>query len=271
MKTNQFLSIVIFVFISLTSFAQIKVNSSGKVGIGIDPDAGYNLNTYSAIFKSGATYPDLIIAGDPADYGKAIYSSSNNYCSVGTSTKQFKNVFAKYHYATGVLLTSDKRLKQNFRNIDKPLEKLMQMNGQKYDFISQGSDSIKNEKVNERDLLLEKDRLGFIAQDLQKIVPEAVFYFKDEDRYYIDYNAVIPVIVEAMKAQQAQIEVLKSEVANCCTANLKSASLASGTRNNLADNIAQLDQNIPNPFSQETHIGCFILKNLALLFCISTT
>ncbi len=248
------------VVLSFGVFAQLKVSSTGKVGIGIDPDATFNLCMNSTIFKSGFTYPNLIITGDPtnAPYGRAMYPSSNNTCRLGLTTNQFYAVYAASHYANITLLTSDKRLKENFRAIDQPLTKLLQMNGMKYDFISQGTDTIKNEKEKQRRLRLEKNRLGFIAQDLEKIVPEAVFYFEDEDRYYIDYNEVIPVIVEAMKEQQAKIEELRSAVANCCNANLKSASIPTGTTNNIAENVALLDQNVPNPFSQETKIGCFI-------------
>jgi hypothetical protein len=256
-KISMFLSVCLIV-LSFGAFAQLKVGSTGKVGIGLDPDAGFNLSLENAIFKSGNGYPDLYITSDPGAYGRAIYPSSNSTCKLGTNSKQFNTIYATHHYANTTLLTSDKRLKENFRSIDQPLEKLLQINGQKYNFISQGTDTIKNENEKQRQLRFEKDRLGFVAQDLEKILPEAVFYFKDEDRYYIDYNAVIPVIVEAMKAQQTQIEGLKTEVESCCKANLKNASLTSLTTNSFAENIAQLDQNIPNPFSQETKIGCFI-------------
>jgi hypothetical protein len=258
-KFSMFLSVCLIV-LSFGAFAQLKVSSTGKVGIGIDPNASYNLSTQTAIFTTAgySSYSDLVISYDPANYGKAIYPSLNNKCTVGTSANQFYTVYAQYHYANTNLLTSDKRLKENFRTIDQPLTKILQMNGQKYDFISQGTDTIKNEIEKQKRLRLEKNRLGFIAQDLEKILPEAVFYFKDEDRYYIDYNAVLPVLVEAMKAQQGQIEVLKSEVESCCKSNLKSASLTEVPTNNLAENVAQLDQNVPNPFSQETKIGCFI-------------
>ena len=189
-----------------------------------------------------------------------IYPGADNAGSIGLLNNQFRDVHAKYHYANGVLLTSDKRLKENFRTIDQPLNKLLQMNGQKYDFISQGTDTIKDVKEKQKQLRLEKNRLGFIAQDLEKILPDAIFYFKDEDRYYIDYNAIIPVIVEAMKEQQTIIQELKNNVAsieaNCCSNSLKSASIPTGTT--LTENKAQLDQNIPNPFSKETRIGCFI-------------
>lgn len=257
MKTNLFLLVSIILLFSLPSLAQLKVNSTGKVGIGMEPDATYSLSPYSVIFKAGSSYPDLILGPNPSlTQTRAIYPSVNNTGSIGWTTNQFYSIYGQYHYANGLLLTSDKRLKDNFQTIDHSLDKLLQINGQKYDFISQGTDTIKDVNEKQKRLRLEKNRLGFIAQDLEKIVPEAVFYFKDEDRYYIDYNAIIPVIVEAMKEQQQIIKDLKGKVAsieaNCCNNNLKGASIAP------SENKAQLDQNIPNPFSKETRIGCFI-------------
>lgn len=67
-----------FLFVCFSSYSQLKVNSSGKVGIGIDPDATYNLRLNTAIFITGYTYPNIIIGTDPVNYGRAIYPSSNN-------------------------------------------------------------------------------------------------------------------------------------------------------------------------------------------------
>ncbi len=246
-----------FLTLSIGVFAQIKVDATGNValkGTYLSPSTGITFNGTAIFYQIG----NVPLSINWSSNVPQIYPGAGNAGSLGISAYQFNSIYAKYHYAGTVLLTSDRRLKENFRTIDKPLDKILQMSGQKYDFISQGTDTIKDEKEKQRRLRLEKDRLGFIAQDLEKIVPEAVFYATDEDRYYIDYNAVIPVIVEAMKAQQIQIEGLKTELAGCCKSNLKSASLASGTTNNLAENIAQLDQNIPNPFTRETKIGCTI-------------
>jgi len=53
----------------------------------------------------------------------------------------------------------------------------------------------------------EKTRLGFIAQDLKAIFPELVD--EDKDGYmYVDYVGLIPVLVESVKEQQAQIDEL---------------------------------------------------------------
>lgn len=260
MKTKIFLLLTVISIFSLSAYSQLKVNSSGRVAIGSDPDATYYLKLTSAIFKAGSTYPDLIIGPNPSQtQTRCIYPTVNNNGAIGWSTNQFFSVHAQYHYANGVLLSSDKRLKENFRTIEQPLNKLLQLNGQMYDFISQGTDTIKDEIEKQKRLRLEKDRLGFIAQELEQVIPEAVYYFKDEDRYYIDYNALIPVVIEAMKEQQKTIQDLENKVvsieANCCTYHLKSASIT--PTDNFATN-ARLDQNVPNPFSRETRIDCYI-------------
>ena len=188
-------------------------------------------------------------------YGRAIYPSFNGSCIVGTPTNQFTAIYAQYHYSGATYHFSDTRLKENLRVIEKPLEKLLQMNGVKYDFIKLSNDSITNEAEKQKLEKMQKNKLGFLAQDLEKILPEAVLYDEDEDRYYIEYNAVIPVIVEAMKEQQAQIEELKSLIAS---SSLKSATIPTGNTINLSENQASLEQNIPNPFNQETRIGCTI-------------
>lgn len=89
MKNLKYFIGVIFLFISVLSYSQLKVNSGGKVGIGIDPDATYNLRLNTAIFITGYTYPNIIIGNDPVNYGRAIYPSSNNMCRIGTPNNQF--------------------------------------------------------------------------------------------------------------------------------------------------------------------------------------
>jgi len=270
MKTKTFLFLLVLSFFVFNANAQINVDCNGKVGIGLDPIASYDLTLNSLIFRVGGPYSDLIIGYDPLHAGNlAIYPTINNNCTLGTEANQFYSIYGTYHYANTTLLTSDKRLKENFRSIEKPLDKLLQMSGQKYDFISQGTNTIKNENEKQRQTRFEKDRLGFVAQDLEKILPEAVFYFKDEDRYYVDYNAVIPVIVEAMKEQQAQIEELKSVVASCCTANLKNAILITNAPKTQANGVNKLYQNTPNPFLQNTTIGYSLTENVQkAMICI---
>ena len=52
--------------------------------------------------------------------------------------------------------------------------------------------------------------IGFIAQELEIIYPELV---KTGSNGYksVDYSKLTPILVEAIKAQQAQIDALKTE------------------------------------------------------------
>ena len=54
--------------------------------------------------------------------------------------------------------------------------------------------------------------VGVIAQELETVLPEAVE--TGEDGYKsVDYNNITPLLIEAMKEQQEQIETLKSDKA----------------------------------------------------------
>ena len=275
MKNLKLITIIVFLFLSVSSYSQLKVNSSGNVGIGVNPASStYELKVLDAIFPSDYydNYPAIIVSNNE-DFYKAIYPSVNNYCALGTEDNQFAVVRAQYVYGNGNLLTSDRRLKENFRDIENPLEKLLQVKGLKYDFIKQQNDSLLNEKQKQKQAEMRKDRMGFVAQDLEKLFPEAVLYDKDEDMYYIEYNAIIPVIVEAMKEQQTQIEELKSELNNCCESNLKSGTINNPEDLKLSDTQAKLYQNTPNPFNAQTSIRFEIpetVQNAQLHICNMT-
>lgn len=255
MKNLKYFIGVMFLFISILSYSQLKVGSSGTVGIGLDPVSTYHLRLSTAIFYTGSGYSDIIVGSDPVQYGRAIYPSQNNLCRIGTPSYQFAAVYAQYHYAGTTYHFSDTRLKENLSIIEKPLEKLLQINGVKYDFISQSNDTTGNEAERQKLEEMRINKLGFLAQDLEKVLPEAVLYDKDQDRYYIEYNALIPVIVEAIKEHNVQIENLKNELADCCQNNLKSGLITSSINGqSQTGSEAKLYQNNPNPFNVQTTV-----------------
>jgi|GEM_PF-3946444 hypothetical protein len=61
MKNLKYFIGIIFLVISVSSYSQLKVNSSGKVGIGMDPDATYNLRLNTAIFVTGYIYIRILL------------------------------------------------------------------------------------------------------------------------------------------------------------------------------------------------------------------
>jgi len=224
---------MLFPFISLTGWSQIVVDSYGYVKLADD----LNVNKY---YSSSQIFPD-----------------ETNCSYLGTTTNQFYHIRGQYHFATTTLLTSDKRLKQNFRKIENPLEKIVQLNGKIYDYIPEASDSIGSNEIKEQKAALKRNKQGFIAQEVKEIVPEAVVYEKESDLYYIDYNAIIPLLVEAMKEQQANIEALEARIEKLeGSSTMKSANVGSNSDNSeiITPNNATLAQNIPNPFSNNTRI-----------------
>lgn len=100
------------------------------------------------------------------------------------------------------------------------------------------------------------DRIGLIAQDLQKVFPELVS--KNNEGYLgVHYIGMIPILVEAIKEQQQIIDTLTHRINNLSpeTYKLKSESTS------VSDDVtlqSSLSQNKPNPFNQETIIEFFI-------------
>ena len=91
--------------------------------------------------------------------------------------------------------------------------------------------------------------MGFVAQDLAKVLPDAVM--KDEEGYYaVNYDAVIPLLVEAVKELDSQVQTskdLQREIADL-RAELNELKGIEGLGE------VQLFQNTPNPSNVDTHI-----------------
>ena len=54
----------------------------------------------------------------------------------------------------------------------------------------------------------ENVRVGVIAQEVEKVLPEAVSR-DDQDLMYVDYEALTVVLIEAYKEQKSEIELLR--------------------------------------------------------------
>jgi hypothetical protein len=240
MKKIELLFSLCFVVLSYGAFAQLKVTSNGYVGIN-NPTPSYRFDVNSG--ESRFSYPDryplhLLTSGtDP------MLCSDNKIVFYRIDGTGFANIQCQV-----CTEHSDSTAKENIIYLKgiglKTVEKLRGV-----------SFNWKNDK-NKR------MQSGFLAQEVEKVIPEAVFTNDSTQKKSLAYSVIIPYLTEAIKEQLAQIEELKSKITsieeNCCKNNLKSQSVATGTTNDIAVNQAQLDQNIPNPFSKETKIGCYV-------------
>ena len=96
--------------------------------------------------------------------------------------------------ATGnITAFSDARLKDNITKIPDALNKLNQLKGVTY---------------TRKDIASDKQYAGLIAQDVQKVLPEAVAT-TEGDIIAVDYNGVIGLLVEAIKELNNRIDKLE--------------------------------------------------------------
>ena len=102
-----------------------------------------------------------------------------------------------------------------------------------------------------RDLNIDKS-LGLSAADLEAVLPEAIRH-DPEGMVYINYSAIVPVLVEAFKEQQRTIELLQKEIADLKNGRKEMCGIEKQEENR---NI--LYQSTPNPTNSSTTIECSI-------------
>ena len=187
------------------------VFNNGKLGIGHNaPNAplafanvtGPKISLYSG--TANAQY-GLGVEG----YQLQIYSDnvaakiSFGYYAGGSFTERmYLNNSTGTLTVNGTNYPSDARYRKQITRVQNPLEKIMAINGVEYfmrtdEFPSKHFDN--------------KLQVGLIAQDVEKVLPQAVQ--TDQEGYKsVDYAKVVPLLVEGMKEQQKQIDELKKLV-----------------------------------------------------------
>ena len=120
--------------------------------------------------------------------GSGVVNSS--LTSVGTLT----NLNVGNVYSTGIITAtdfnsaSDIKLKENIQKIDNPIDKIVKIDGVRFDWKSDN-----------------KPSMGVIAQNIEKVLPELV---SGEDSKTVNYNGIIGLLIECVKTQQEQIDEL---------------------------------------------------------------
>jgi len=102
--------------------------------------------------------------------------------------------------------SSDKSLKENIKNIENPLEKVSQINGVTFDW----TDDYIKEHGGEDDYFVRKNDVGVIAQEIEKVLPEAVKEKKlalvDGKNYKtVQYDAIHGLLIQAIKELKDEI------------------------------------------------------------------
>jgi len=208
--------------------SQASVNNSGRTyiqditldtyghitGITSATETVVNTNTtYSAgtgLDLSGTTFS---IESDLRGEVTLMGNSTSNYIQ-STNTKvafyfggleEFRfdssgNLHADGNVVTNsTTISSDENLKDNIKIVDGALSKLHQLRGVTFDWKRDGQSSA-----------------GVIAQDVMKVMPEAVLSVEglknNESHLTVNYSALTSILIEAIKEQQEQIDALKKQL-----------------------------------------------------------
>ena len=103
---------------------------------------------------------------------------------------------------TSISCSSDERFKKNISPLQSSLEKVLNLQGVNYDWRI---DEFPSKNFNEG------QQIGFIAQEIEEVLP-LVVQTDDEGYKSVDYSRLTPVLVEAVKEQQAIIDAQQAEI-----------------------------------------------------------
>jgi hypothetical protein len=241
MKTRPLLLILVIQAMAFIGNAQCPVDIYGNTNI--HP-------TTSGVYVS-------ISAQSP--WGWSMNPSTANMGYLGLSNCLYA-VSAKYIYGTNILYSSDQNLKKNIRNLDKALPVIKKLRPVSFDYNHDYSKT-ENEKLRTSLQNDDKDHLGFIAQEIQKILPQSVKVNDADSTLCIRMIDFIPILVKGMQEQTVRIDSLKSVIDELkASKNMLKSATITGTDNTL-NSTAILYQNNPNPFTEKTTINCFIPEN----------
>ena len=106
-------------------------------------------------------------------------------------------------YVKNVYTASDARLKSDIKPLNGALSLTKRLKPKSYGWASPSAPS--NGKTS-------KQEMGFLAQDLEELIPEAVTTDSDGTKL-VNYNTIIPVLAGAIQELEATVAALQARIA----------------------------------------------------------
>ena len=97
--------------------------------------------------------------------------------------------------------TSDRRFKDNIVKIENPIEKIKKIGGYNFEW----------NKLGEKNTINKGKDVGLIAQEIEEVIPEATT-IRSNGYKAVQYEKVVPLLIECIKDQQKMIEILQGQV-----------------------------------------------------------
>ncbi|MEO6231648.1 MAG: tail fiber domain-containing protein [Ferruginibacter sp.] len=193
----------------------MMILKNGKTGFGTNTPAGL----LHIKHNGQAANPQLVLEEAQNDYSRISFKNANpGYWNIEAYSKPIlgNNDVAKlnfYYSANGYIFSlsgngnatltgtlfqnSDERLKKNITPLKNTLSKISQLNAYTY----QWKDTARGNE----------DQLGLLAQEVEKQFPQLVMTDGDGKKS-VAYGNMVPILLQAVKEQQQQIDELKKLV-----------------------------------------------------------
>jgi hypothetical protein len=224
-------------------YPRLSINGTGQVGIATAATTSHQVTLAGDLLVENYVNgdADVVLSNYPGDLCGLMADTSYFYLNApATSSALGMGVYLNRYYhsfepyddgrtdigspsyrwsalwaASGVIQTSDERLKKNVSGLKMGLAEIMKLNPVSYQW--------KNAKDGGG------ENIGFIAQEVEKVIPQAVIhsYITDKeieqavavgkpapelkDPYGMNYSEIIPVLVKAVQEQQQTINELKHQ------------------------------------------------------------
>ena len=167
-----------------TALSATSIMASSGPGVSLFP----NTITATSLTSSAATTAGSLTVDNVVMDGATIGHSSDTDLMTLTS--------GSLTVAGDIILSSDARLKSNIVTLGPTLISLMQLDAKRY--------TMKADKE-------QKQKIGLLAQEVQKVFPELVSEDKN-GMLAVNYQALVPVLINALKEQEGNYKELEKEL-----------------------------------------------------------
>lgn len=157
--------------------------------------------------------------------------------------------FAGPIIATSATFTSDGQFKKDIKQEESSLEIINMLNPVSYTFNNDNKFGM---------AFPDKLQHGFIAQELEKVLPELVANHNQEGvgtYKSVNYNGLIAILTKSVQELSVEVEDLKKQLADAKTYVVGRENFTKSEIEKIEENGFYLGQNTPNPFTNSTEIA----------------
>jgi len=175
------------------------MNQGFYTNAGISVTAGGMAITGGVTIQTGGAN---VVTGGVTVGGSGIYVIGGSTVLNGLYVTTTGMTINGWLYYSGTSSTSDRFLKSKFTVIKDSLSKVKKLRGVYFSWL----------KPNEEKEMFDRRQVGLIAQDVMTVLPEAVQRDEKHNRLTVDYEKLVPLLIEAIRELEKKVNYWEDNV-----------------------------------------------------------